>query len=273
MKGLRIVGVAFFAMLVLSAVSTSSASADLEVCTFAEKAGTGLWDINSNVNPDGCEGATTTGPFELYEVEFLLASWLEGGATVTANLPVQSEGELELVSLKAGGLSIIARMLCSVILDGWVGPASSGFISELLTLAGVLIPLTVLEKEGLLCTNIENCTEPEVWASKLGWETEIELLEMLGVGSIFVTLILNAGWYIQCLNLGVTSFETCEFGEIAVKSTNEANGTVDNEFSETNQQLAGLHLLNCTLGGNSTGEINGLVATLEAGVTLSVSSE
>jgi hypothetical protein len=205
-------------------------------------------------------------------VEFLLALWLDGGAPVSAELLLENEGELELVTLNGGGFGVVAKVLCSGILDGSVSPESLDFISELLTLAGVAVPLTALTGTALLCTNIQNCTEPEVWAANLGWETEVELM-VDGTETFFVDLILNGGWYAQCLVLGITTSETCTSTETAVLLTNEANGTVDGEFSDAFQTLAGLKLGNCTVGGAETAEVNGLGITLESGVTLSVSSE
>ncbi len=205
-------------------------------------------------------------------VEFLLALWLDGGSSVSAQLNVENEGELELIFLNGGNLGVHVKVLCSGILDGWVEPESLGFMSELLTLAGVGVPLTVLTGTALLCTNEENCTEPEVWMAGTGWETESELM-VDGPETFFVDLILNGAWYIQCLVLGVTINETCTAPETAVKLTNEANGTVDGEFSDAFQVLAGLKLATCTVGGAESGEVNGLAVVLETGNSLSVSSE
>lgn len=205
-------------------------------------------------------------------VEFLLALWLDGGSPVAAQLNVENEGELELVSLNGGKLGVKAKILCSGILDGWVAPESLDFLSELLTLTGTVVPLAELTGVPLTCTNEENCTTPEVWAAKMGWETEAELM-VDGTETFFTDLILNGGWYVQCLVLGVTISETCTSPETAVKLTNEANGTIDAEFSDAFQVLAGLTLGNCTLGGAESAEVNGLAFILESGVTLAVSSE
>jgi hypothetical protein len=198
-------------------------------------------------------------------VEFLLALWLDGGTLVSTGLVVENEGELELVKLNVGGLGIRVKVLCSGTLDGWVGPESLGFISELLTLAGGGIGTA------LLCANDENCTEPELLPANLGWGTEVELM-VDGAETFFVELMLNLGWHLQCLMLGITSSETCEAAEIVGKLTNEANGTVDEELSDGFQTLAGLKLINCSTSTEET-EINGLIRIVESGVTLVVSSE
>jgi hypothetical protein len=208
-------------------------------------------------------------------VEFLLALWLANGEPVTAALLVETEGELELVSLNAGGLGITTKLLCSWIFDGWVGSESLDFVSELLSLNGTLIPTTSLTGTPMLCANSGNCTEPEVWAD-VPFETEVELM-IDGASTFLVDLLLNAGWYAQCLILGVTAAELCESpaeGVVAI-STNEANGTVGGELSDAIQELSGGTLGACTLGGAGTTEINsiGKAFTLEPGVTLSVSSE
>jgi hypothetical protein len=208
-------------------------------------------------------------------VEFLLALWLANGESVTSALLVETEGELELVSLNAGGLGITTKLLCSGILDGWVGPESLDFVSELLTLTGTLIPTSPLTGTPLLCANSGNCTEPEVWAD-VPFETEVELMIDAGT-TFFVDLLLNAGWYAQCLILGVTAAELCESPAegVAAISTNEANGTVGGELSDAIQELSGGMLGTCTLGGAKSAEVNsvGKGVTLEPGVTLSISSE
>jgi hypothetical protein len=204
-------------------------------------------------------------------VEFLLALWLANGSPVTTILLVETEGEVEVISLNTGGFGITTKVLCSVLLDGWIGPESLDFVSELLTLAGVLVPTTVLTGTPLLCTNTQNCTEPEVWAD-VPFESEAELMIDEGV-TFFVDLLLNAGWYVQCLILGITASELCEL-QLIDQLTNEANGTIDVALSETFQLLAGGKLGNCTVGGVETLEVNGLETMLDPdGTPISVSSE
>ena len=205
-------------------------------------------------------------------VEFLLALWLENGAPVTATLLIESEGELELIGRNGGGLGIKVSVLCSGIIDGWVGPESLDFLSELLTLGGTrTVPSTALTGEALLCTNVENCTEPEVWAD-LPSESEVELM-VDGTETFFVDLVFKDGFYVQCLVAGVTVSELCEGEPAIIKQTNEANGTVDSEYSDAFSTLGGGKLANCTLGGAESNETNGLAITLESGVSLSISSE
>jgi hypothetical protein len=283
MKGLHILGVMLITTLAISAVSvvgvSSAAAAETKFCTLSALAHQGLYGKRKSAIPDGCEEdlVPAEGEWELYEDLFIPALWLESGVAVSSTLLVETEGELELISKNAGGLGIASKVLCSSILDGWIGTGGLDFISELLTLGGVAVPSTELTGTALLCTNISNCTEPEVWASKLGWETEAELTETVaedgGTTVSFNDLIFNSGWYVQCLILGVTASETCSAPEAAAKLTNEAGGTVDNEFSDEIQEHSALKLGNCTLGGTETSEINGLEITLAPGVTLSVSSE
>jgi hypothetical protein len=205
-------------------------------------------------------------------VEFLLALWLEGGMNVTSPLSVENEGEFELKELNGGNFGVHVKVLCSGIFDGLVGAESLAFISELLILGGTRrIPATVLTGEALLCTNLEGCTEPEMWMAGAGWEAEVEL--MIDVATFFADLILSGGWYLQCLILGMTTSETCTANETVAQVTNEAGGVVDAEFSGAFQELAGLKLDTCTLGGAESGELSGLITILEAGVTLAVSSE
>ncbi len=205
-------------------------------------------------------------------VEFLLALWLDAGSPVSAQLNVEAEGELELIDLNGGKFGVHSRSLCSWIFDGWVAPESLGYISELLTLGGELIPLTTLTGTPLLCVDDENCTEPQIWASGLGWETEAELM-VEGSETFLVDLIFNVSWYAECLILGVTITEICSAPETVARLTNEFGGTVDAIFEVAFQLLAGVKLGGCSTGGEESGEMVGLEFTLESGVTLSVSQE
>jgi hypothetical protein len=207
----------------------------------------------------------------LQKAEFLSALWLESGSPVSAILSTESEGELELVGNNGGGLGIKVAVLCSGILDGWIGPNGLDYTSELLTLAGTAVPSTALTGTPLACTNNANCTKPEVWADA-PWESETVLM-VVGTETFYVDLLFNAGWTMQCEILGTKVEELCSAAETAVKLTNEVSGTVDTEFSFAFQALAELSLDNCTSGGTETGEVNGLGILLESGVTLSVSSE
>lgn len=108
---------------------------------------------------------------------FLLAEWLEAGATIGLAQLVEEEGELNSINLNAGGLEIGVELLCSVILYGTVGPASEDSITSLLNLIGAEISGVPLVGLALECTNTRDCTEQLVWAEGLPWRTELELME------------------------------------------------------------------------------------------------
>jgi hypothetical protein len=54
---------------------------------------------------------------------YLLAEWLVGGTAVTTQLLIEMSGELLMEDTK-GALGAPLMVLCSLILDGWVGPNS-----------------------------------------------------------------------------------------------------------------------------------------------------
>jgi hypothetical protein len=187
--------------------------------------------------------------FEL--ITFLLAVWLLNGVAITSAVLVGSSGELLLEDTNVLGLK--AQVLCSGILDGFVEPESLDLITDVLTLAGEEVNLTSLEVPALACTNEANCPEPLVWAVKLPWETEVELLEEDG-GPFFVVLILGEpGWHVECM--GSLSDE-CKASE-AVFQLDLSGGTLLGLFSEAITELAGETLGNCTLGGAETGVVEG----------------
>jgi hypothetical protein len=195
-------------------------------------------------------------------VEFSLAEWLSAGATITSAQASDAEGELELTSSNGGGLGVHVKVLCSGIFDGTVGPGSEDSITKLLTLAGVEVSSTALSGTALTCANDENCTEPLMWAVGLPWKTELKLM-VDGTETFFADLITStAGYYVECLILGVSVSEQCTSSQTAIEMKNETSGTIDSTFSDAFQTLAGLKLANCTLGGSETGEVNGLESTL-----------
>jgi hypothetical protein len=201
-------------------------------------------------------------------VTFLLAQWLFNGAAVTTALLVEGAGEVEIVNTNAGGLGVTSKILCSGVGEGWVGPESLDFGSEVLTLTGVLVSSTELVGKAAECTNSLNCESPQVWPDGVPEESEVELM-VDGTEEFFVDLVFNAGWYVECTILGFKVAELCEAAEIAVQLTNEAAG-VDASGSDAFQTLAGLKLAICG-GSREVGEVNGLGVTKDPEGTLAVS--
>ncbi len=206
---------------------------------------------------------------------FLLALWLVNKEELLAELLVEVDGELELEDIKVP-LVGNAGVLCSGILDGWVGPNSLDYISEVLTLGGGAVNTKALTAPGLKCTNLLNCAEPStVWAINLGWETEVELME--DEGSIFFANLLtttngtkNVGWEVECSGLT----DTCEAPEGVAQITLNAGGTaVLGTFSEAFTLLAGAKIGTCSLGGAESGEVRGTGEFLPDAGELSASSE
>ncbi|MGC2374565.1 MAG: hypothetical protein WA484_11900 [Solirubrobacteraceae bacterium] len=220
-------------------------------------------------------------PVSASAVSFLLAEWLVNGSPVTSELLTETTGELLLEDSKAPFVGK-ASVLCSGILDGWIAPNSLGWISELLTLAGVAVSTTVLSGTALECTAQSGCetsTKPKVWFANLGWETEVELMED-GTEAFFVDLILphagggNPGWEItECLVLGVSITDECTAAESVAELKLEGT-TLLEKFSKIFSELAGVKLANCSQGGTESGAIEGEDSViLGGGGELSVSSE
>jgi len=211
--------------------------------------------------------ATATASAEL----FLLAEWLFNGATITSELLVESPGELLLEDNKVPILGK-AMVLCSGILDGFVGPGSADLITEVLKLNKESISRTALSGVALECTNQENCPEPLLWAVNLPWTTELELHEDPGPEEDYVVLILGKpGWEIECMGLGQT--DTCTAETEGGYLLDNGTPTPTALFSEEITELMGLKLATCTLGGVESGlvEGEGLIEHAEGG-TISASS-
>jgi hypothetical protein len=247
MKKFRIMGLTLFAMFALGAVLAGQASAAPE-CLEVEP-GTGLWNA-------GCTVENAKGNFEL--IEFLLALWLINKTALEAELLVEIEGELELEDSKAPIIGN-AGVLCNGLLDGWVGPNSLGWVSEMLTLSGGVVNTTALSAPGLICSNLLNCgAENSVWAINFGWETELELGESATLGTHFYNLFSSKngaktiGWEVECNGL----VDTCETPVVIaeVKLNAAGTGTIG-EFLDSITLSAGGRLGTCSLGGANSSHV------------------
>jgi hypothetical protein len=212
-------------------------------------------------------------------VSFSLAEWLVNGSPVTSELLTETTGEFLLEDSKAFGGK--ASVLCSGSLDGWVGPNSLGWISELLTLAGVAVSTIALSGTPLECTAQAGCevgTKPKVWATNLGWEAEAELM-VQGTEVFFVNLILphagggNPGWEIECTVIGIKFVDECTAAE-SIAELKLEGATLLEKFSKAFSELAVVKLANCSMGGTESGVVEGEDSViLSGGGALSVSSE
>ena len=219
-------------------------------------------------------GVLTTAPAM---ATMLLAEWLVNGTAVTTELLIEITGELLLEDSK-GALGASAMILCSEIFDGWVGPNSLGWISEILNLSGVAISDTPLSGTALECTGQTACetnTAVLVWIFGLPAETEVLLLEQTG-GPFFDGLILKKfGWYVtDCLVLGISAEDECAAAGATVTNFTLSGTTLVQSLSTAITELIGGETIPCTVGGTNTGESEGSgTVTLSGGGELTASSE
>jgi hypothetical protein len=187
------------------------------------------------------------------------------------------EGELLFAeTITILGVKVNVDVLCSMILDGNMGPDGADDITELLNLDTDLIDLTPLVEPGLECTNIENCAEPLLWFDKLPWLTLLELMEDPSNEDFFVDLWTSTGagepgYHLICME--DASSDLCTWPEAIAKVTNIVEG-LDIEFSEAFTELAGGDLADCEVAGEDTGIVEGLLIALIIGAgSLMASSE
>jgi len=207
----------------------------------------------------------------------LLAEWLVNGAAVTATTAVTTEGLLLLEDSNALKAGIKAAVECSGILTGTIGVNGADEIAELLSLSGTAISLKSKEGAGLSCTNVSSCEGSKVWAVNLPWKTLLELVEN-GATTLFVDLIVsgtggNAGWSVECTDLGVKITDEClAQSEAAAELTNGITGA-EGKFTESVRELMGLKKALCSSSGEETGAVISNTAgnTKVASGTLSVS--
>jgi hypothetical protein len=195
---------------------------------------------------------------------FLLAEWLVGGHPVVSELLVEILGELLLEDNK---VPVIGKsmVLCDGLFDGWVGPHSLDWISEVLDLENHAISNVDLSGLSLDCTPQTGCeanTLVLVWPFGLPKETEVELLEGDTPTPIFIVLIFGSiGYHItNCLVLGVPQEDLC----VAEPNVNQGNSsaaaqltlegtTLLGMFSPAITALVGLENATCTTGGVNSG--------------------
>jgi hypothetical protein len=207
-------------------------------------------------------------------VTFLLAEWLVGGTAVTTELTSTMTGELLLEDT-----ALKADILCSMILDGWIGQNSLDFISEVLTLAGVSQG-TPLSGPGIECVAQTTCAgtpAPLLWAVNLPWESEVELMEE--EGKVFFADLLTAqngrgvSYEFECTVLGIKSSDECVASPVVYELSLEGT-TLLGRFSTAFTLLAEAKLGTCTFAGGETGVIEGEgAAALTGGGELTASSE
>jgi hypothetical protein len=177
MRKIQIIGLAFAAVFAFSMVSASGASALTlwDECMEVTE-GTGLF-TNNDCNAEGSP--------KLWE-------WLEI-ETLTNVLSLLSD----LVLINLGFLTV--KILCEGFMHGSVGLNGESTITELLSVAGVLITL----EKPVACTNIENCPEPLANPVNLPWADQLveanstekdaagDLLGPEGTGG-------SPGWFVKC---------------------------------------------------------------------------
>lgn len=271
--------VALFAIFALGVVVSAQAMAAEVLCV--ETPGVGLWE--TLVSATECSKSLTTANSNFELITELLAEWLFNGGAVTTELLTETTGELLLEDNKVPILGK-AAVVCSGILDGWIGPGSLDWVSEVLLLNGTtVVSTTPLTGEAVSCTDETNCEEPLLWAVHLGWQTEVELWETESLGTFFINLILpheggeNPGWEIECMKSIVGAItDECTAPEAAAELTLEG-ATLLGTFSEAITLLAGLALGTCTQGGANSGvvvsEKGGGVIALNGGGEPTASSE
>ncbi len=233
MRKIHIVGIAFAAIFAFSMVAASSASA------------LSLWD----------QCTKTAAPLEFKNADCTekVAPFEWGWEEIKAKTAIDSlEALLELMS---NGIVVH----CVGTLDGFVGPGNEDEVTELLTVAGVLIT----ETNPVLCTVVAdplglcNGVNADADASPDGlpWLTLLigtsDILEAGPSGEA-------PGWLVVCLNgAGEKGLENlCDKVETPLAVENlEAELEVDLTFNSE-------ELVLCTVGGAAAGSVKGTVSIL-----------
>jgi hypothetical protein len=196
-----------------------------------------------------------------YAEEEANAEWLSNGAPIAAAAAATVNMELLITELfEMKNFSV----LCSIRLDGTVGPKFEDLISEMLNLSGELI--RELVGNGILCEVREGCegtVDSELWPELLPWET---LLTLMADGTFLDHV--HVAFEFTCLFMTVLATDLCE-GLTSARMVNVVGG-VEPVFSAG----VGTELLECTSGGPNSGTIateGTPLITLNGGQALTVS--
>jgi hypothetical protein len=203
--------------------------------------------------------------------------WLVDGEPITAEggEPSETEGELELSDLKTA--LGVAKVLCSGLFVGTVGPGAHDLITGVLNLNSEPIANGDLTGLALDCTNDGNCPSPLVWPENLPWSTTLELMGS-ELEPLFLDLFSEDGfglpaWEVDCTEPLIGLLEDLCEGETSVDLENmpEENDVLGT-FNAAELEAEGLNAT-CTLGGAGSGVVNSPAAGLifVVGKVLSVS--
>jgi hypothetical protein len=210
----------------------------------------------------------------------LLAEWLLNGVAITTENLVEIKGSLLLEDTKAILGNPAAVECTGGSFDGWVGPNSLDYTSEVLNATGGTVS-ALTGSTPFICTAQTGCetnTKPEVWPIGIPWESEVELLEQTG-GPFFADFTTKKGggtigWEItNCLFLGSPHEDECTIGR-GVNELKLEGTTLLGAFSTAFSELAGVPKAACTASKENTGVVAGEGSfVVSGGGELTASSE
>jgi hypothetical protein len=208
---------------------------------------------------------------------FLLAEWLINGKPVLAELKIEIDGELQLEDNSVGALGK-AKVLCSTLFVGWIGPNSLAWVSELLNLADEAISTGDLIGLPLECEPRAGCeanTTVLVWPFGYPKEAEVDLMQDNNENFWVILIFGKVGWHIdECLFFGIPEEDLCESETGAIGGLSLSGTSLLRTYSEGLTLLAELKLATCTVGGAESGVTEGEGTFLpDAAETLSASSD
>jgi hypothetical protein len=170
----------------------------------------------------------------------LLAEWLLNGNPILELTLSEATGTILLTDTSNG-----SDVLCSGIFDGSVGANGEDEITEVLSLAKVVVTLAA----PLVCESDAVCekstTDVLVSPENLPWHTLLFLMES---NNSFLDLVFLAGYTVECLVLGLKITDECTT-ELAAGGVTNVTGGVEG----AEEPLAPLGT--CSVGGAGTGEV------------------
>ncbi len=246
MSRIKIAGLALASMLVMSMAVTGSASAAPLWLVCLE--GSGLTKYESSTCLKAASGGKwqSVGVTKAVTVKMVAISIL----LIDRKVPIQGEVIVRCSSKGSRG-------------EGIVEPGGKGQIT-----------VAEVEKPGENCSSEKGCkagTVKHMRAAHLPWLIAIFTTE----GKQLTKIAPHAGgeqpgWEVECeTEIGIAANDVCATGE-----GNEESVRLVNTFSSTELLVTALFeekaKINCTIGGNSAGEIKGSVAILLPGGALSI---
>ncbi len=194
-------------------------------------------------------------------IVYLLAEWLNNGATVGSTVLAEIATEVLLEDAKVSAVGGAALSVnCSGRTVGDLGSNGAVDITEILNVSGTAVSLVPLAGTPLPCMRESGCESSKLWPVNFPWLGQLELWEE-GTASGYVVFLAGTkgvmGWYMECIIFGIKAEDECTANQAGYEAPKNVSEGVEVILSNTVTALFGGKLATCTQSNEETGEVEG----------------